>query len=170
LTRTITSSREDESINAALQRSTAVIESVMTRHILTVNAFFLGGMHYKLEQIKGKHYKIFCIKEESNSANYIAFWKFLSEGQFVVDRIRRIDSRSNIVWLEASYNPISDVHGRLYKVVKFSTIITGQINCELAVSEAADIAFSTSKQTDNSAKKGSQVVSDTATVMRQLSD
>jgi methyl-accepting chemotaxis protein len=170
LTRTITSSREDQNIISALQRSTAVIEFDMSGHILKANDLFLGGMGYKLEQIKGKHHRIFCTEEESSSADYAAFWKRLSEGQFVAERFKRVDSRGDIVWLEASYNPISDVHGRLYKVVKFATIITDQINRELAVSEAADIAFSTSKQTDNSAKKGSQVVSDTVTVMRQLSD
>tara|TARA_R110001632_G_scaffold233106_1_gene376673 strand:+ start:65325 stop:66644 length:1320 start_codon:yes stop_codon:yes gene_type:complete len=170
LTRTITSSREDQNIISALQRSTAVIEFDMSGHILKANDLFLGGMGYKLEQIKGKHHRIFCTEEESSSADYAAFWKRLSEGQFVAERFKRVDSRGDIVWLEASYNPISDVHGRLYKVVKFATIITDQINRELAVSEAADIAFSTSQQTDNSAKKGSQVVSDTVTVMRQLSD
>ncbi|MFT6404748.1 MAG: methyl-accepting chemotaxis protein [Marinomonas primoryensis] len=170
LTRTITSSREDQNIISALQRSTAVIEFDMSGHILKANDLFLGGMGYKLEQIKGKHHRIFCTEKESSSADYAAFWKRLSEGQFVAERFKRVDSRGDIVWLEASYNPISDVHGRLYKVVKFATIITDQINRELAVSEAADIAFSTSKQTDNSAKKGSQVVSDTVTVMRQLSD
>ncbi|MDE8602259.1 PAS domain-containing methyl-accepting chemotaxis protein [Marinomonas sp. RSW2] len=170
LTRTITSSREDQNIISALQRSTAVIEFDMSGHILKANDLFLGGMGYKLEQIKGKHHRIFCTEEESSSADYAAFWKRLSEGQFVAERFKRVDSRGNIVWLEASYNPISDVHGRLYKVVKFATIITDQVNRELAVSEAADIAFSTSKQTDNSAKKGSQVVSDTVAVMRQLSD
>ncbi|AWY01450.1 chemotaxis protein [Marinomonas primoryensis] len=170
LTRTITSSREDQNIISALQRSTAVIEFDMSGHILKANDLFLGGMGYKLEQIKGKHHRIFCTEKESSSADYAAFWKRLSEGQFVAERFKRVDSRGDIVWLEASYNPISDVHGRLYKVVKFATIITDQINRELAVSEAADIAFSTSQQTDNSAKKGSQVVSDTVTVMRQLSD
>ena len=170
LTRTITSSREDQNIISALQRSTAVIEFDMSGHILKANDLFLGGMGYKLEQIKGKHHRIFCTEEESSSADYAAFWKRLSEGQFVAERFKRVDSRGNVVWLEASYNPISDVHGRLYKVVKFATIITDQINRELAVSEAADIAFSTSKKTDDSAKKGSQVVSDTVTVMRQLSD
>ncbi|WP_339718929.1 PAS domain-containing methyl-accepting chemotaxis protein [Marinomonas primoryensis] len=170
LTRTITSSREDQNIISALQRSTAVIEFDMSGHILKANDLFLGGMGYKLEQIKGKHHRIFCTEDESSSADYAAFWKRLSEGQFVAERFKRVDSRGDIVWLEASYNPISDVHGRLYKVVKFATIITDQINRELAVSEAADIAFSTSQQTDNSAKKGSQVVSDTVTVMRQLSD
>ncbi|MCW8356983.1 PAS domain-containing protein [Marinomonas pontica] len=110
-------------------------------------------MGYKLDQIRGKHHKIFCTPEESSSSEYVGFWTRLNKGEFVADRFKRIDSRGNIVWLEATYNPISDLHGRLYKVVKFATIITDQVNRELAVSDAADIAFTISQQTDASAKR-----------------
>ncbi|MGO2356121.1 MAG: methyl-accepting chemotaxis protein [Marinomonas foliarum] len=170
LTRTITSSREDENIIAALQRSTAVIEFDMSGHILDANELFLRGMGYKIDQIKGQHHRMFCTAEESGSNGYAEFWARLNKGEFVADRFQRIDSLGNIVWLEASYNPISDVHGRFYKVIKFATLITELVNRELAVSEAADIAYSTSQQTDSSAKKGNQVVSETVTVMRQLSE
>jgi methyl-accepting chemotaxis protein len=170
LTRTITRSREDQNIIAALQRSTAVIEFDLKGYILTANSLFLDGMGYKLDEIKGKHHKIFCTSEESNAQEYTDFWKRLNQGQYVADRFKRINRRGDIVWLEASYNPICDVHGRLYKVVKFATVITDLVNRELAVSEAADIAFSISKQTDFSAKKGSDVVSETVAVMHQLSE
>lgn len=170
LTRTITNSREDQNIIAALQRSTAVIEFDMSGNILTANELFLGGMGYQLEQIKGKHHRIFCAEEESSSSEYKHFWERLNQGQFVAERFKRIDSQGNLVWLEASYNPISDIHGRLYKVVKFATIITEQVSRETAVAEAADIAFKTSQKTDRSAKKGSDVVKETVSVMHQLSD
>ncbi|MEO9273435.1 methyl-accepting chemotaxis protein [Marinomonas sp. 5E14-1] len=170
LTRTISNSREDENIIAALQRSTAVIEFDMTGHILTANDRFLQGMGYSLEQIKGEHHRIFCTSEESSSEVYKQFWERLNKGEFVAERFKRVDSRGNIVWLEASYNPISNVHGHFYKVVKFATIITDQVMQEIAVSEAADIAFTTSKQTDSSAQKGSEVVKETVKVMHQLSD
>lgn len=170
LTRTISNSREDENIIAALQRSTAVIEFDMTGHILTANDLFLQGMGYSLEQIKGEHHRIFCTSEESSSEAYKQFWERLNQGEYVAERFQRIDSRGNTVWLEASYNPISNVHGHFYKVVKFATIITDQVMREMAVSEAADIAFTTSKQTDASAQKGSEVVKETVKVMHQLSD
>ena len=170
LTRTIVSAREDQNIIAALQRSTAVIEFDMSGHILTANEIFLNSMGYQLGQIKGQHHRIFCAEEELNSSEYGLFWERLNQGQFVAERFKRIDSLGNVVWLEASYNPISDIHGRLYKVVKFATIITEQVKREAAVSEAADIAFKTSQQTDNSAKKGSEVVKETVSVMHQLSD
>ena len=170
LTRTITKSREDENIIAALQRSTAVIEFDLSGHILTANDLFQQGMGYSLDQIKGKHHRMFCDPAETEKEEYALFWKRLAQGQFSTGRFKRIDSRGNTVWLEASYNPISDVHGNFYKVVKFASIITDVVNREMAVSDAADIAFTTSQQTDNAARKGSQVVKDTVDVMHHLSD
>lgn len=68
------------------------------------------------------------------------------------DRFKRVDSRGNEVWLEASYNPIRDEYGKLYKVVKFATVITEQMQREFAISEAANVAFSISKETGEHAK------------------
>ena len=82
----------------------------------------------------------------------------------------KANRRGRMVWLEASYNPITDAHGRLYKVVKFATVITDQVNRENAVAEAANIAFSTSQQTDSSAQKGAAVVKQTVDVIRELAE
>lgn len=170
LTRTITTSREHENIIAALQRSTAVIEFDLEGHILTANPIFLDCMGYELSKIKGKHHRMFCEADEHQSSDYALFWKKLSSGSFVADRFKRVDSRGNIVWLEASYNPITDVNGRLYKVVKFATVITTQVERELAVSKTAKIAFEISQQTDESATKGREVVQKTVTVMSKLAE
>ncbi|WP_244159547.1 methyl-accepting chemotaxis protein [Pseudomonas marginalis] len=61
-----------------------------------------------------------------------------------------------------------DANDRLYKVVKFATVITDQVNQEQAVAEAASIAYSTSQQTDNSAQRGTTVVTQAVDVMRDL--
>ncbi|MBA6134739.1 PAS domain-containing methyl-accepting chemotaxis protein [Pseudomonas juntendi] len=168
LTRTIEASCEQENLIAALQRSTAVIEFDLNGLVITANDRFLNAMGYTLEQVKGKHHKIFCESSVSSSQEYQVFWERLRKGEFVAERFKRIDSYGRVVWLEASYNPVSDSYGRLYKVVKFATIITDQVNHELAVSEAADVAYTTSKSTDESAKRGSEVVQDTVKVMQDL--
>jgi methyl-accepting chemotaxis protein len=170
LTRTIENSREHENLIEALQRSTAVIEFNLDGEVLTANERFLGSMGYTLAQIQGKHHRMFCEPEEYNSPEYRAFWDKLRRGEYVAERFKRVDSRGRVVWLEASYNPITDAHDRLYKVVKFATIITDQVNREIAVAEAANIAFSTSQQTDGSAQKGTAVVQQTVDVMRQLAE
>jgi len=168
LTRTIASSREHESLINALMRSTAVIEFSLDGHVLTANERFLQAMGYRLEQVKGKHHRVFCEPEEANSAGYQVFWDKLRRGEFVADRFKRVDANGRVVWLEASYNPIIDAHDVLYKVVKFATVITDQVNQEQAVAQAADIAYSTSLGTDASACKANDVVTQTVSVMRGL--
>jgi methyl-accepting chemotaxis protein len=168
LTRTIERSREDESLIKALLRSTAVIEFNLDGEVITANARFLQGMSYSLDQIKGKHHRLFCEPEEYNSPGYKAFWDKLRRGEFVADRFKRIDHHGHVVWLEASYNPVFDAHDKLYKVVKFATVITDQVNRDIAVAEAANIAYSTSQHTDATAQNGAGVVKQTVAVMSQL--
>nr|WP_323114936.1 PAS domain-containing methyl-accepting chemotaxis protein [Pseudomonas guariconensis] len=168
LTRTIESSREHESLIKALMRSTALIEFNLQGEVITANDRFLNAMGYTLEQVRGKSHRMFCEPEEANSAAYQAFWDKLRRGEFVADRFKRIDAHGRTVWLEASYNPIIDAHDVLYKVVKFATVITDQVNQEIAVAQAADIAYNTSLGTDASARKATEVVTQTVNVMRGL--
>lgn len=168
LTRTIEASLENESLVKALMRSTAVIEFNLDGTVITANDLFLRGMGYNLAQVVGKHHHMFCTPEESASEAYRQFWERLRRGEFVVDRFRRIDSAGRDVWLEASYNPIIDLHGKLYKVVKLATVITEQVNMEQAVAKAANLAYSTSLQTDASASKGREVIRETVEVLHRL--
>ena len=168
LTRTIESSREHENLITALMRSTALIEFDLDGHVLTANDRFLGAMGYSLAQIEGKHHRMFCEPQEYNSAEYQQFWKRLNAGEFVAARFKRVDSHGRLVWLEATYNPVLDANERLYKVVKFAAVITEQVNREQAVADAANIAYSTSLQTDDSAQRGTTVVTQAVDVMRDL--
>ncbi|VXC23413.1 Biofilm dispersion protein BdlA [Pseudomonas sp. 8O] len=168
LTRTIETSREHENLISALQRSTAVIEFNLNGEVLTANQRFLDSMGYSLTQIQGKHHRIFCDLAEANSPQYQRFWEQLRRGEFATGRFKRLDSHGREVWLEASYNPITDAHDNLYKVVKFATVITDQVNREAAIAEAASIAFETSKGTDDSAKNGASVVQQMLDTMREL--
>ncbi|MCK3827017.1 PAS domain-containing methyl-accepting chemotaxis protein [Pseudomonas sp. W2Aug9] len=168
LTRTIESSREHENLITALMRSTALIEFDLDGNVLTANDRFLSSMGYSLAQIEGKHHRMFCEPQEYNSAEYQQFWKRLNAGEFVAARFKRVDSHGRLVWLEATYNPVLDANERLYKVVKFATVITEQVNREQAVAEAANIAYSTSLQTDDSAQRGTTVVTQAVDVMRDL--
>lgn len=168
LTCTIETSREHENIIAALQRSTAVIEFNLEGIIVNANDRFLKSMGYTLEQIQHKHHRMFCEPEEYNSQAYKTFWEKLNRGEYIADRFKRIDRHGKTVWLEASYNPIFDAYGSLYKIVKFATIITDQVKHELAVADAADTAYNISRNTDSSVQKGTEVVQQTVQVMREL--
>lgn len=168
LTRTIDASRQYEGMIKAIQRSTAMIEFDIEGHVLFANDLFLGAMGYRLEDIKGKHHRMFCPPDIAGSKEYQQFWQKLGQGQFMAQRFRRQDRSGRDVWLEASYNPIQDASGKYYKVVKFATVITEQVQQEQEVSAAAQVAFDTSKATDNSARRGIDVMNDMTTKMQQL--
>jgi len=169
LTRTIEASRENEALVNALLRSTAVIEFSLDGHVLTANQNFLAAMGYSLNEIQGAHHSLFCSKEEVASKAYSDFWARLRRGEFVVERFKRVDKHGRDVWLEASYNPITDPADKLYKVVKMATVITEQVNHEAAVAEAAGIAYSISQQTNSSAEKGRDAIRETVEVLQRLS-
>lgn len=170
LTRTIETSREYENLIAAMQRSMAVIEFDLNGHVLNANEIFLNAMGYRLADIKGKHHRMFCPADIHQSPKYQQFWDQLRAGHFIADRFKRIDSRGQEVWLEASYNPITNYRNDYYKVVKFATVITEQVRQEQEISATAQVAFETSSSTDASAKQGMQVMQETSNVMQQLAE
>lgn len=100
LTRTIESSREQEDMLNALHRSTAVIEFTPTGEILKANDNFLKTMGYSIQEIVGKHHRMFCESEEANSQEYKNFWKRLGSGEYASERFKRIDSHGQVVWLK----------------------------------------------------------------------
>jgi methyl-accepting chemotaxis protein len=168
LTNTIENSRAHENFIQALLRSTAVIEFDLNGHVLTANDLFLQAMGYRLEQVKGKHHRLFCSSDIADSSEYQAFWDRLRRGEFVAQRFKRIDSQGRDVWLEASYNPVRDGNAKVYKVVKVATVITEMVEREIAIAEAATVAYDTSVRTDETALRGAQVVRDTVEVMKDL--
>jgi methyl-accepting chemotaxis protein len=170
ITETMNRARENEDFINALLRSTAVIEFDLSGHVLTANDQFLHGMGYSLERIKGKHHSMFCESQETHSADYKQFWERLNRGEFVAGRFKRIDSHGRVVWLEATYNPVHDTQDKLYKVVKFATVVTDQVNREEEVNDAAGIAYGISQQTDTTAQRGAQVVTDTVQTMQRISE
>jgi methyl-accepting chemotaxis protein len=170
ITAAIELSTENAGFIQALLRSTAVIEFDLAGHVLTANDQFLRAMGYNLAQIKGKHHSMFCEHQETVSSQYKEFWATLNRGEFVASRFKRVDSGGRVVWLEATYNPVHDTQGKLYKVVKFATVVTDQVEREAEVADAASIAFEISQKTDLSAQRGATVVKETVQTMRQISE
>ncbi|BFT31386.1 PAS domain-containing methyl-accepting chemotaxis protein [Alteromonas sp. D210916BOD_24] len=169
LTRTIAKSKEHEDLVAALHKSNAVIEFDLHGNIQDANEAFLNTVKYKLNDIKGKHHRIFVDPEYAKTSDYKTLWDRLSRGEFVAGRFERFDAYGNSIWLEATYNPICDSHGRMYKVVKLATDITDQVAREQAISNAADIAYRSSNGTDQVATRGKEVISQLLEEMSTLS-
>ena len=108
----------------AISRSQAVIEFNLDGTIITANQNFLSVLGYRLEEIAGKHHSMFVSDSERNSDEYKQFWKNLNRGEFQAGQYKRIGKGGAEIWIEASYNPVLDLNGKISKVVKFATDIT----------------------------------------------
>jgi len=112
----------------AIHRSQAVIEFDLNGRILMANQNFLDTTGYSLDEIQGRHHRMFIDPDERGSPQYAAFWERLGQGAHDAGRYRRIRKDGSDVWLQASYNPIFDKRGRPVKVIKYATDITDQQN------------------------------------------
>ncbi|KAE9655040.1 PAS domain S-box protein [Pseudomonas sp. PB105] len=168
VSRAIEQAKENEAFINALIRSTAVIQFRLDGTVVTANTQFLDAMGYTLDQIVGKKHSLFCTAQEAASSGYAAFWQTLNRGEFVASRFKRVDSRGNEVWLEATYNPVHDAEGKLCKVVKFASVVTDQVLRESEVKAAAGVAYEVSLQTDVTAERGAAVVQDTVQTMQNI--
>ena len=111
----------------AIGKSQAVIEFSMDGTILTANDHFLKALGYSLNEIKGRHHRIFVDPGEAASAEYRDFWMRLQRGEYVTAEFRRLGKGGREVFIQASYNPILDRNGRPFKVVKYATDTTAQV-------------------------------------------
>ena len=170
LTRTIEHCRQQQDTLAAINRSMSTIEFSPTGEVITANDNFLQGMGYSLEQIQGQHHRIFCDSKDVNSEQYRLFWETLGNGQAVSNRFKRIDSGGREIWLEASYNPIHNDRGELYKIIKFATLITSQIEQEQAAIKASKVAHIVSGETQEQSEKCKGIIQNTISGMQQLTD
>ncbi|MET0320748.1 MAG: methyl-accepting chemotaxis protein [Duganella sp.] len=128
---------EYESKVSAIGKAQAVIEFDMAGHILNANENFLGVMGYDIDDIQGEHHRIFCEPEYASSTEYKRFWQKLNRGEFDTGRYKRIGNHGKTVWIQATYNPVLDLNGKPYKVVKFASDITAQVNLENSVAAKA---------------------------------
>ena len=112
---------------AAIGKSQAVIEFQMDGTILTANQNFLDTVGYSLDEIKGRHHRMFVETAYQNSSEYADFWARLNRGEYQAGEYRRIGKGGKEVWIQASYNPILDLNGKPEKVIKYATDVTAQI-------------------------------------------
>ena len=111
----------------AIERAQAVIEFELDGTVITANDNFLDIFGYSLDEVVGKHHRIFCDPGYAESLEYKRFWQKLGRGEYEADEFKRINKKGAEVWLQASYNPIFDMEGRPLKVVKFASDITLEV-------------------------------------------
>lgn len=111
---------------AAINKSQAVIEFELDGTIRDANENFLKTLGYRLEDVKGKHHSMFVEREHAQSEAYREFWARLRDGRYDAGEYKRVGAGGREIWIQASYNPILDLNGRPFKVVKYASDITPQ--------------------------------------------
>ena len=111
---------------AAISKAQAVIEFTMSGEVLTANENFCSVLGYHLDEIKGRHHRMFVEPAYAKSGEYNEFWERLNRGEFQAAEYKRIGKGGMEVWIQATYNPIFDLNGKPFKVVKFATDITAR--------------------------------------------
>lgn len=121
---------EFEAKVAAMDLGQAVIEFDLDGHVTSANRNFLAAMGYTMREIQGQHHSMFCSDEYRQSREYRDFWLRLNEGQFVSGRFHRVGKFGRDVYIQATYNPIFDLSGRVMKVVKYAYDVTKEVELE----------------------------------------
>lgn len=152
----------------ALDKSLAIIEFTPDGTILNANQNFTQAVGYNLSDIQGRHHKMFC--DDSFYQENPTFWEELARGVHKSGQFARRNSYGDELWLEATYNPIIDDEGKVVKVIKFATDITQKVRQNQEVSQAANIAYSTSVQTAQIAKQGAELLSSSVGISSEIAD
>lgn len=157
-----------ESVLKAVNRSMATIEFDPKGIIISANENFLKVVGYTLDEIKGKHHSIFCEKSFVDSIEYSRFWESLRAGEFQSGNfLKRIAKNGKHIYLNANYNPIFDVDGKIYKIIKFATDITAQVDKDKANEKlASELVL----ENDELTKNGANVIDKTAGNIRHISE
>ena len=109
---------------AAINQSTGSIEFNLDGTIIKANDNFLKVLGYSAEEIDGWHHSMLCEPDYVNSKGYKEFWERLNRGEFISGEVRRLGKGGKEIWLQATYNPIKDYDGNIFKVVKYATDVT----------------------------------------------
>jgi methyl-accepting chemotaxis protein len=123
----------------AIGKSQAVIEFGMDGVILGANENFLKALGYSLSEIKGQHHSMFVSPSERDSAGYREFWATLNRSKFQSGEYKRVGKGGKEVWIQASYNPILDLNGKPFKVVKYASDTTAQVIARLQGEKVRDM-------------------------------
>jgi methyl-accepting chemotaxis protein len=125
---------------AAISKAQAVIEFSLDGKILSANENFLAALGYSLAEIKGQHHSMFVDPAHRNSVEYRMFWEKLGRGEFDAGQYKRVTKSGREIWIQASYNPIMDLNGKPFKVVKYATDTTAQVMAANMLAQAVEQA------------------------------
>jgi methyl-accepting chemotaxis protein len=125
---------------SAMEENFAIISFKPDGTILHANKNFLDALGYTLEEVVGKHHRIFCNKTYITSIEYTKFWENLNSGLSNINEFERIKKDGTSIWIQASYTPVKNSNGKVIRIVKFAQDITDSKKVIDSVKESINIA------------------------------
>ena len=153
----------------AINRAMAVIEFSPDGTVLDANENFLNVLGYRLDEVKGRHHRLFCDNEFAQSPEYQALWRQLARGEYYSGQIKRQAKNGAVRWLEASYNPVFAPDGKtVIGVVKFATDITERVESQRQESESARFAYEVAQETEALSSTGADNIRNSSDEIAQM--
>ena len=152
----------------AIERSMAVVEFTPDGTVLRANDNFLDLMGYGAGEVGGQHHRMFCEAGHAASPEYTAFWAGLRSGRFISGQFGRVTRRGEPIWLEASYNPVFDLDGKIERIVKTASDVTGQVLRYRAEQESAAMASEAAVETEKISSEGEAIILETVAKIQTI--
>lgn len=159
---------ENQGKLSAIDKAQAAIEFTPDGKILCANDAFLEATGYTVDEITSQHHRMFCEESYASSDEYKHFWEKLKKGEFDSGRYMRFGKGGKAIWIQATYNPILDMNGNVFKVVKYATDITAQVEVEECVVKIANEFTESTRQITEQASNvanGAQILGATTEEM-----
>ena len=116
---------EDHTLDA-LKGAVAYIEFDPDGTIRWANRLFLGAVGYELDEVEGKHHRMFVFDAERDQPSYERFWRELGKGQVFDGVVRRRRSDGTELWVRVNYVPVKGHGGKVEKVFKTCWDVTAE--------------------------------------------
>ena len=133
-----------DAVSSAVNTGWASIEFEPDGTILQANDNFLNALGYTAKEVAGSHHRMFCETEYAASKEYALFWKDLAIGEVQAGEFKRITKSGEDIWIQASYTPVKDIDGNVFKVIKIATDVTAAVEARVqanAVKSAVDTGW-----------------------------
>lgn len=108
----------------AIYRSRACVEFDLAGNVVRANDLFLELSGYTIEEIRGKHHNNFVLDRDRDLPENKGLWEKLMARQAQSGEFRRVGKGNKEVWVTATYYPVPDQAGKVYRVMQFVTDIT----------------------------------------------
>ncbi|MBC3947780.1 PAS domain-containing methyl-accepting chemotaxis protein [Erwinia persicina] len=164
------SALEQQSVINAISRSMAIISFSPGGVVLDANDNFLKATGYTREHVLGQHHRMFCSDKLSASEAYRQFWERLNQGEYFSGQFPRLNRKGEPLWLRATYNPVFNSNGQLYKIVKFASDVTEQVIRNKSEQDAAVHAWNMAVETRGSAQAGAAVIDNSIRVINRIAE